>query len=138
MTQITQTISNHPVLNKPRAIRVKQIAYINFDIKEARVEWEELYLDSEGNLITDKTVARRSIVSDISNNSTVTEQGIVIDSTNFPKQEGEADEDYQKRIDDLKAKGFPEFDFYIGMILNTQAIKQAISVLDQLERFNRE
>lgn len=41
MAQIIQTISNHPVLDKPRAIRVKQIADINFYTHYAFVRLEE-------------------------------------------------------------------------------------------------
>lgn len=137
MTQIIQPIKDHPVLDKPRAIRVKEIAYINFDIFEAKVTWEELYLDPDGNPIIDDTVANRTITSHISNSNIVTEQGIVIDSENFPQQEGESDEDYQTRLQALKDAGTPEFDFYIGAVLNTQAIGQAILLLDQLGRFNR-
>ena len=137
MTQIIQTISKHPVLNKDRAIRVKEITGINFDIHWARVIWEEVFLDSEGNPIMDETVANRVIVSDIDNVNKVTAEGIVIDSTNFPKLENETDEEYQARLEEMKSKGFPEFDFYIGAILNTNNIKQAIQVLDYLGRFNR-
>lgn len=137
MTQIIQTISNHPVLNKDRAIRVKQIEGIDFDIHWARVKWEEVFLDAEGNPIMDETVANRLIVSDIDNTNKVTAEGIVIDFSNFPKLENETDEEYQARLEEMKSKGFPEFDFYIGAILNTDSIKQAIQVLDYLQRFNR-
>jgi hypothetical protein len=138
MTQIIQTISKHPVLGKDRAIRVKQIQGIDFDIHWARVIWEEVYLDEQGEPIFDKTVARRSIVSDIDNNNTVDQYGIVIDQTNFPKLEEETTEEYDLRIQQMKENGYPEFDFYIGMILNTDAIKKAILLLDHLQRFNRE
>jgi hypothetical protein len=137
MSQIIQTISKHPVLGKDRAIRVKEITGINFDIHWARVTWEEVFLDAEGNPIMDETVSNRVIVSDIDNTNTVNENGIVIDSANFPKLENETDEEYQARLEDMKSKGFPEFDFYIGAILNTENIKQAIQVLDYLGRFNR-
>ena len=137
MTQIIQSISKHPVLGKDRAIRVKEISGINFDIHWARVIWEEVFLDSEGNPIMDETVANRVIVSDIDNTNKVTAEGIVIDSSNFPQQENETTEEYNLRIEEMKSKGFPEFDFYIGAILNTENIKQAIQVLDHLQRFNR-
>lgn len=137
MSHIIQQISKHPVLNKDRAIRVKQIEGIDFDIQWARVRWEEVYLDGEGNPIMDETVANRVIVSDIDNTNKVTAEGIVIDSSNFPKLENETDEEYQARLEEMKSKGFPEFDFYIGAILNTENIKQAIQVLDYLQRFNR-
>jgi hypothetical protein len=137
MTELITPISNHPVLNKTRAIRLKQISYIDFDIKEAQVIWEELFTDEKGEPIIDDTVAKRSIVSHISNNSLVTMQGIVIDSENFPQWEEESEEDYQVRFEAIKAKGYPEFDFYIGAVLNVPAIAQAILILDSLSRFNR-
>jgi hypothetical protein len=137
MTQLITPISNHPVLNKTRAIRLKQISYIDFDIKEAQVIWEELFADEKGQPIIDDTVAVRSIVSHISNGNVVTMEGIVIDSENFPKLEEESDEEYTKRFEGIKATGVPEFDFYIGAVLNTEAIGMAIKILDQLKRFNR-
>ena len=137
MTQIIQNISKHPVLNKDRAIRVKEISGINFDIHWARVIWEEVFLDLEGNPILDETVSNRVIVSDIDNTNKVTAEGIVIDSSNFPQQETETTEEYDLRIKEIKEKGFKEFDFYIGAILNTENIKQAIVLLDHLQRFNR-
>jgi hypothetical protein len=137
MTQLITQISNHPVLNKTRAIRLKQISYIDFDIKEAQVIWEELFTDEKGEPIIDDTVAVRSIVSHISNGNVVTMEGIVIDSENFPKLESESDEEYQERFEGIKSTGIPEFDFYIGAVLNTEAIGMAIKILDQLKRFNR-
>jgi len=137
MTELITPISNHPVLEKTRAIRLKQISYIDFDIKEAQVIWEELFTDEKGKPIIDDTVAKRSIVGHISNNSLVTMQGIVIDSENFPKLEEESEEEYQARFEAIKEKGYPEFDFYIGAVLNVPAIGQAILILDSLNRFNR-
>jgi hypothetical protein len=137
MTQLITQISNHPVLNKTRAIRLKEISYINFDIMEAQVKWEELFTDEEGEPIIDDTVAKRSIVSHISNSNVVTMEGIVIDSENFPKLEEESEEEYQVRFEEMKANGYPEFDFYIGAVLNVPAIGQAIQILDSLNRFNR-
>ena len=137
MKQLIVPISDHPVLNKKRAIRLKQITYIDFDIFEAQVTWEELFTDENGEPIIDETVAKRSITSHISNANKVNEQGIVIDSENFPKLEEENEEDYSARIEEMKENGIPEFDFYIGAVLNTQAIGQAIQVLDSLNRFNR-
>jgi hypothetical protein len=64
-------------------------------------------------------------------------EGIVIDSENFPKLEEESEEEYQVRFEEMKANGYPEFDFYIGAVLNVPAIGQAILILDQLKRFNR-
>ena len=138
MTQLITQISNHPVLNKTRAIRLKQISYIDFDIKEAQVIWEELFTDEKGNPITDKTVAKRKIVSHISNSNKVTDQGIVIDKANIPQLEEESDEDYQIRFDNLLQNGHPEFDFYVFNVINMEAIGQAILLLDYMKRFDRE
>ena len=137
MSHIIQQISKHPVLNKDRAIRVKQIQGIDFDIHWARVIWEEVFLNSEGNPILDETVSNRVIVSDIDNTNTVTADGIVIDSSNFPKLENETDEEYQARLEEMKSKGFKEFDFYIKLMLNADNIRGSISLLDFLQRFNR-
>ena len=137
MTQIIQNISKHPVLGKDRAIRVKQIQGIDFDIHWARVIWEEVFLDSEGNPILDETVSNRVIISDIDNTNTVNENGIVIDSANFPKLENETDEEYQARLEEMKSKGFKEFDFYIKLMINADNIRGSISLLDYLQRFNR-
>jgi hypothetical protein len=104
---------------------------------EAHVKWEEMYLDDKGQPIIDDTVATREIISHISNSNVVTMEGIVIDSENFPKLDEESDEEYTERFEGIKATGIPEFDFYIGAVLNVQAIGQAIQILDQLKRFNR-
>ena len=104
---------------------------------EAQVKWEEMYLDDKGQPIIDDTVATREIISHISNANVVTMEGIVIDSENFPKLDEETDEEYQGRFEGIKATGIPEFDFYIGAVLNTEAIGMAIKILDQLNRFNR-
>ena len=135
MTQLIIQISDHPILKTKRAIRLKQISCIDFDIMFAKVLWEEIFLDEKGEPIMDETVKPRIIESVISNESKVTAQGIVIDSENFPKLESETDEGYQERIN--KIESFPEFDFYIQAVLNTPAIGQAIQILDSLKRFNR-
>ena len=137
MTQLILPISNHPILGRKRSIRLKQIAYIDFDIAEAQVKWEELFTDENGDPIIDETISNRQIVSHISNANIVTDGGIVIDSDNFPKLETETNEDYEIRIQGMKDAGFPEFDFYVGSVINTPTIGQAIQILDSLNRFNR-
>jgi hypothetical protein len=135
--QIVIPISNHPALKKKRAISLHEISVINFKLKYAKVLWEEVFLDDENKEIKDETVSNRIIESIIDNSNTVTAQGIVIDSDNFPKMENEDDEKYIERIDKMKSEGYPEFEFYINAVLNTQAIGQAILILDNLKRFNR-
>jgi len=137
MKDLIVKISDHPVLKTPRSIRLKQISHIDFDLREAKVTWEEIPTDQDGQVIIDETVSTRTIVSHISNSNVVNEQGIVIDSETYPQLEDEEYEDYQLRLTELKSKGFPEFDFYISAVLNVPAIGQAIELLDSLKRFNR-
>jgi len=99
-------------------------------LKEANVIWEEVYLDKEDKPVFDETIQNRTIVSYISNDNKVTEQGIVIEPEDFPDLKAE-------ELEEMKEKGFPEFDFYIGTILNTKAIEQSIQMLDHMKRFNR-
>ena len=127
---ILQKISKHPITGANRAIRLKEITYINWDLKEANVIWEEVYLDKDDSPIFDDTITNRTIVSHISNYNKVTEQGIVIEAENFPDLKAED-------IEEMKEKGFPEFDFYIEAVLNTKAIEQSIQMLDHMKRFNR-
>jgi hypothetical protein len=137
MTDIIVQISNHLILQKPRAIKLNQIRYIDFVHKQAQVIWDEVFLNNEGQPIIDETVSNRPIVSIISNENKVTAQGIVIDETTFPIAENETQEDYLVRIETMKQNGFPEFDFYINAVINTEAIQQAILILDSLKRFDR-
>ena len=127
---ILQKISKHPITGANRAIRLKVIQYIDFDLKEAQVIWEEVYLDKEDKPVFDETIQNRTIISHISNNNKVTEQGIVIEAENFPDLKAED-------IEEMKEKGFPEFDFYIEAVLNTKAIEQSIQMLNHMKRFNR-
>jgi len=138
-------ISPHPITGQSRGIRIKQITYVDFDIEEAKVTWEEVLLDENDEPIFHETVPMRQIVSHISNSNKVTEQGILIDrafieSTN-PQEENETDEEYSKRIDEILTlaleNGIPEFDFYVGAILNMDAIEQGILLLDNFKRFDR-
>jgi hypothetical protein len=127
---ILQKISKHPITGANRAIRLKEITYINWDLKEANVIWEEVYLDKKDKPIFDDTITNRTIVSHISNHNKVTEQGIVIEPENFPDLKAE-------ELEKIKEKAFPEFDFYIGAVLNTKAIEQSIKMLDHMKRFDR-
>jgi hypothetical protein len=127
---ILQKISKHPITGANRAIRLKEITYINWDLKEANVIWEEVYLDKKDKPIFDDTITNRTIVSHISNHNKVTEQGIVIEPENFPDLKAE-------ELEEIKEKAFPEFDFYISAVINTKAIEQSIQMLDHMKRFDR-
>jgi len=136
-TMILQKISKHPITGANRAIRLKEITYINWDLKEANVIWEEVYLDKEDKPIFSETITNRIIVSHISNHNKVTEQGIVIESDTIPRLKKEGDDEFQNRLEIMKEKAFPEFDFYISAVINTKAIEQSIKMLDHMKRFDR-
>jgi len=137
-------ITDHPLTGAKRGIRLKQLAYIDFDIYEARAIWEEIAFDKEGNPIISEIVPRRLITSNLSNTTIVNQYGTVIDETYIksitPIAE-ESEEEYQAKINEIliaeQAKGFPEFDFYVGSVLNMQAIGQSIAILDSFKRFDR-
>jgi hypothetical protein len=134
---ILQKISPHPITGANRAIRLKAIQYIDWDLKEANVIWEEVYLDKKDKPIFDDTITNRTIVSHLSNHNLVTQAGFMIDEINFPKTEEESDEQYKERFESLKESGHPEFDFFINRVINQEAIEQSIGLLDHLKRFDR-
>jgi hypothetical protein len=154
--ELIKKISNHPITGQRRAIRLKQIAYIDFDIKEARIYWEEMVLDAGDKPIKSNLIPTRVITSILSNSNKVTDGGITItkeyiesinpiiveDLTVVPQIMAEIQEDYDKRIQGLLETaletGNLEFDFYVSEILNLQKINQAVILLDSLKRFNRE
>jgi hypothetical protein len=154
--QLIKKISNHPITGQKRAIKLKQIAYIDFDIMEARIYFEEMVLDEGDKPILSNLIPTRVITSLLSNSNKVTDGGITItkeyiesinpiiveDLTVDPQILGETEEEYNERISLLLANsletGNPEFDFYVSGILNLQKIGQAVNLLDSLKRFDRE
>lgn len=154
--QLIKKISNHPITGQRRAIKLKQIAYIDFDIKEARVYFEEMVLDDLDKPILSNLIPTRVITSILSNSNKVTNTGVTItkeyiesinpiiveDLTVAPQIMAETEEDYKVRIDLLLetalSTGNPEFDFYVSQILSIVKIGQAVDLLDSMQRFDRE
>ena len=145
MIQLIKPISDHPVLGFKRGIRLKSIQFVDFDLQEARVVWEEVHLDVNDAVIEDPTVPVRQMVSPLSNNNKVDNNGVVITFESVQSANAiltdESESDYNTRVkglyNDALSAGNPEFDFYVSVILNLQKIGQAVVLLDSLDRFNR-
>jgi hypothetical protein len=144
--ELLKKISNHPITGQRRAIRLKQIAYIDFDIKEARIYWEEMVLDAGDKPIKSNLIPTRVITSILSNSNKVTNTGITItkeyiESINLIGV-AETEEEYSTRIQSLLElaleTGNLEFNFYVSQILSLTKIGQAVVLLDSMQRFDRE
>ena len=153
--ELIKKVSKHPITGQRRAIRLKQIAYIDFDIMEAKIFFEEMVLDELDKPITSNLVPTRIIAISLSDVNKVTAEGITITRefielsnpkitevlTSDPPIMAETEEDYTSRIDELLQTalddGNPEFTFYVGNILNLNKIGQAVQLLDSLKRFDR-
>jgi hypothetical protein len=143
---LIRKVSNHPITGQRRAIRLKQIAYIDFDIKECKIFFEEIVLDEADKPIKSNLVPTRTIVINLSDANKVTDEGITITKefiqASNPILDGETEEEYTTRIDGLLEetleKGNPEFSFYVTNILNLNKIAEAVALLDSLKRFDRE
>lgn len=134
---ITTQIS--PLNGLNRTCSIGQVAYIDFDIKEAKIRFDVT--------ITDLNITK-SFWSHISNANKVTEHGLMItksftDSTFVePEQleEGQSieqlkDQHYQSILE----SGIPEFDFWWESAKNVNledALKKGILLLDHLGFFN--
>jgi len=146
MVELIRKISNHPITGQRRGIKLKQIAYIDFEIMEARIYWQELVFDARDEPIKSNLIPKRIIETHLSNTNKVNDQGITITEEYIksvnPILEGETEEAYKERIEGLLKTaletGNLEFDFYVGAILNLQKIGQAVNLLDSLKRFDRE
>ena len=143
---LIRKVSNHPITGQRRAIRLKQIAYIDFDVKECKIFFEEIVLDEADKPIKSNLVPTRTIAISLSDSNKVTDEGItitkkIIQASN-PILDGETEEEYTTRIDGLLEetleKGNPEFSFYVTNILNLNKIAEAVALLDNLKRFDRE
>jgi hypothetical protein len=144
--ELIRKVSKHPITGQRRAIRLKEIAYINFDIKECKIFFEEMVLDEADKPIKSNLVPTRTIAISLSDTNKVNNEGITITKefiqASNPILEAETEEEYNLRIDTLLEeslkKGNPEFSFYVTNILNLNKIAQAVQLLDSLKRFDRE
>ena len=145
MAKLIKKISNHALTGQKRGIKLKQIAYIDFDLQEAKIIWEEMVLDDLDEAILSNLIPTRLLTSVLSNNNKVTAQGITLNKEYIerinPIGADENQEDYDTRVEGLLnialEKGTLEFDFYIDAILNLGKISQAVTLLDTLKRFDK-
>ena len=122
-----------------RTCSIGQIAYMDFEIKEAKIRFDVT--------ITDLNITK-SFWSHISNANRVTEDGIMItrsftDSTFVePEQLEEGQTIEQLKSDHYQAvfeSGIPEFDFWwesAKKVNLEEALKQGILLLDSFNFFN--
>lgn len=122
-----------------RTCSIGQVAYIDFDIKEAKIRFDVT--------ITDLNITK-SFWSHISNANRVTEHGVMItriytDSTFVePEQLEEWQDIEQLKADHYQAvfeSGIPEFDFWwesAKKVNLEEALKKGILLLDHLGFFN--
>ncbi|PRY90554.1 hypothetical protein [Mongoliibacter ruber] len=100
--------------------------------KFANIVWIVRHLDSEDNLIDDPDINQdRRVITPISDNNLVTQQGVLIVPENF-----ENDEDYQSALE----SGIPEYTFWMTAIQSTPLpaiIMQAAQILDSYNRFDK-
>lgn len=147
--KITIKISDHPETGVPRVIQFEGIQYLFYSMEEAELIWLEypakLNDKGEWRPIRRDIITPRRIITPISNSNRVTEQGITITldyiKVTNPINEGESQEDYQTRIQEIYPlafqSGFPEFDFWIKIINWDKTIEQGAQMLEQLKRFDR-
>jgi len=166
MIQLIKKISPHPITGLNRGIKLKSIQYVDFELEEAKIIWEEVLLDENDAVIENSIVPTRDIVSVLSNRNKVTNEGITITLDYFksitprvtntvditttdidgvetvtPTEVEETESEYNTRVNEIFNTAFdngnPEFDFYVQNILNLPAIEGAIALLDYLKRFDR-
>ena len=131
MIKIKTQIDPHPITKLPQEVEIAKIEYLDFDNQEAKVKFRVHALDQEGNRIVSNSTTYE-VWEHFTNNVILDTQGRSINETNYPKGESETDEDYQKRIDELKSKGIPEFTFWVSPLMNilNQALEQGKHLLD--------
>lgn len=130
-TEIIVSIDPNPLTGKPQVMKIAQIAFMDWDIRHAKVKFRVHQLDEEGNKITGP-FSSHELWADLTNERLLTTEGKAVHEHNFPKLEEESDEEYQARISELKSNAIGEFDFWVAPlvpILN-QALEQGKNLLD--------
>ena len=130
-TEIIVSIDPNPLTGKPQVMKIAQIAFMDWDIKEAKVKFRVYQLDQNGERLTGP-FSSHELWTDLSNARILNDEGKVISEQNFPKQEEESEEDYSTRMAALRASGIGQFDFWIAPlvpILN-EALERGKNMLD--------
>lgn len=99
----------------------------------ANIVWIVRHLDSNDNPITDPDINQdRRVITPISNENLVTNQGVLVVPENF-----ETEEEYQTALE----SGIPEYTFWMAAIQSAPLpaiLMQAAQILDTFKRFERE
>ena len=127
---ITTQIS--PLNGLARTCSIGQIAYMDFEIKEAKIRFDVT--------ITDLNITK-SFWSHISNANKVTEAGVMItrsftDSTFVEPEQLEEGQDIEQLKDQhyqaVLESGIPEFDFWMQLINSENLILQGITMMEPI------
>ena len=115
-TIIKTQIDPNPLTGLNQEVMIAQIAYMDWDIKEAKVKFRIHQLDKDGNRINAPMMSYE-VWETLTNTDILNDQGVAINDKNFPKLEDETDEQYQARLQELKANGIGEFDFWVSPLV---------------------
>lgn len=115
-TIIKTQIYPNPFTGLNQEVMIAQIAYMDWDIKEARVKFRIYQLDKDGNQIN-APMTSYEICETLTNADILTDQGVAITEKNFPKLDNETDAEYQARLQELKSNGIGEFDFWVSPLV---------------------
>lgn len=130
-------ISDHPVTKKSRGIKLKGVQYLDYDLGEAKLIFEEYLLDQDDQPIIDPTLPPRIIFREISNRYIVSTDGVVISKSTISKLDNESEEEYEERLSSLLSQGIPEFDFWLTAINWETLIISGILKMDEYASFDR-
>ena len=115
--KIKTQIDPNQITGLPQEVEVAQIAYMDFDIQEAKIKFRVYALDQDGNRIESNTTTYE-FWENFSNSNILTQEGLIINETNFPKEDEESDEDYQNRLEEMRSTGIPEFNFWVSPLMD--------------------
>lgn len=115
-TEIKTSIDPNPITGLDQEVVIAQIAYMDFDISEAKVKFRIYQLDKDGVRIK-APMTTYEVWEHLTNANTLNEQGRTINEINFPQLEDESTEDYQARLAEMKSKGIGEFDFWVSPLV---------------------
>lgn len=140
---ITQQISPNPITGLNRVVQVAQVAYMDWEIKEAQIKFKIIHLKDDQEITALGFTSYKT--THINNSNRVTEQGVMITkdyvaSISKLKKDSETYEqdleaEYQKELE----KGIPEFDMWMSMSMQLnleEALKQGITLLDSFKFFD--
>lgn len=106
MIKIKTKIDKHPIRGLDQEVEIAQVAYMDFDIQEAKKKFRLYALDKDVNSINSNSTTYK-VWEHFSNSGVLTKECRTINEENFPIEEGEEQEAYQNRIDKIKENRIP-------------------------------